>query len=124
MEAAVMELIPVRQQTNRETMPLPLRGNIDSIQDLDVMSEFQSANVHSKQFIEANTSEVTLSHLRNECVIPVFSKDNEVTISHVNFIETNDTTDKNQADNKDTKTDYISHQLFILLQVKFLKSAN
>lgn len=43
---------------------------------------------------------------------------------HVNFIETNDTTDKNQADNKDTKTDYISHQLFILLQVKFLKSAN
>ena len=83
-----MELIPVRQQTNRETMPLPLRGNIDSIQDLDVMSEFQSANVHSKQFIEANTSEVTLSHLRNECVIPVFSKDNEVTISHVNFIET------------------------------------
>ena len=29
-------------------------------------------------FVEANTREVTLSHLRNECVVPVFSKDNEI----------------------------------------------
>jgi hypothetical protein len=84
----VMELIPVRQPINKVTMPLLLRGNIDAVQDIDMLSEFQSANVHSKQFIESNTSEVTLSHLRNECVIPVFCKDNEVTISHVNFIET------------------------------------
>jgi hypothetical protein len=41
-----------------------------------------------KQFIEANTKEVDLGHLTNDCVIPVFSKDNEVTISHSNFIET------------------------------------
>ena len=41
-----------------------------------------------QQFIEANTKEVTLKHLTNDCVIPVFSKDNEVTISHTNFIET------------------------------------
>ncbi len=39
-------------------------------------------------FIEANTKEVTLDHLRDDCIIPVFSKDNEVTISHQNFIET------------------------------------
>ena len=38
-------------------------------------------------FIEANTTEVTLDHLRNECIIPVFSKDNEVCISHQSFIE-------------------------------------
>lgn len=38
-------------------------------------------------FIEANTKEVTIEHLRNDCIIPVFSKDNEVTISHPNFIE-------------------------------------
>ena len=37
-------------------------------------------------FVEANTREVTLSHLRNECVVPVFSKDNEITISHPDFI--------------------------------------
>ena len=39
-------------------------------------------------FIEANTKEVTLEHLRDDCIIPVFSKDNEVTISHQSFIET------------------------------------
>lgn len=43
--------------------------------------------IERKQFIEANTREVTLQHLSNDCVIPVFSKDNEVTISHTNFIE-------------------------------------
>ena len=40
-----------------------------------------------KPFIEANTKAVTLSHLQNDCITPVFSKDNEVTISHSQFIE-------------------------------------
>ncbi|QIG90662.1 DUF3871 family protein [Chryseobacterium sp. POL2] len=40
-----------------------------------------------KPFIEANTQEVTLNHLRNDCIIPVFSKDNEKTIAHQEFIE-------------------------------------
>ena len=39
-------------------------------------------------FIEANTKEVDVSHLKNDCIIPVFSKDNEVTISHQSFIDT------------------------------------
>lgn len=39
-------------------------------------------------FIEANSVEVTLDHLKNDNVIPVFSKDNELTISHPQFIET------------------------------------
>ena len=38
-------------------------------------------------FIEANTKEATLSHLSEDCIIPVFSKDNEVTISHQSFID-------------------------------------
>lgn len=38
-------------------------------------------------FIEANTKEVKIEHLTNDCVVPVFSKDNEITISHPNFIE-------------------------------------
>lgn len=41
-----------------------------------------------KPFIEANTREVSLYHLKNDCITPVFSKDNEVTISHNQFIET------------------------------------
>lgn len=38
-------------------------------------------------FIEANTTGVSLDHLRNECIIPTFAKDNEVCISHQSFIE-------------------------------------
>ena len=36
-------------------------------------------NLH---FIEANTQEVDLNHLLNDCITPVFSKDNELTINH------------------------------------------
>ena len=49
-----------------------------------------SANrtIHSRHFIEANTKAVDISHLREDCIVPVFSKDNELTISHQMFIET------------------------------------
>ncbi len=40
-----------------------------------------------KPFIEANTSEISLHTLKSDCVIPVFSKDNERTIAHQEFIE-------------------------------------
>lgn len=39
-----------------------------------------------KAFIEANTESVTLNHLRDECIIPVF-RDNEKTVSHWEFID-------------------------------------
>ena len=39
-------------------------------------------------FIEANTQEVTINHLANDCITPVFSKDNELTINHAQFIGT------------------------------------
>jgi hypothetical protein len=51
-----------------------------------VNKEDVKTNSNSK-FIEANTIEVSLSHLKNECIIPVFAKDNETTISHFEFIE-------------------------------------
>jgi hypothetical protein len=38
-------------------------------------------------FIEANTIAVDLDHLKSECIIPVFAKDNESTISHYEFIQ-------------------------------------
>ena len=40
----------------------------------------------SSGFLEANTQKVSLNHLKNDCIIPVFSKDNETTISHYQFI--------------------------------------
>ena len=41
----------------------------------------------SKPFIEANTIKSTLEEMKTEHIIPVFVKDNEALISHVNFIE-------------------------------------
>jgi hypothetical protein len=38
-------------------------------------------------FIVANTEVVTLKHLRDDCIVPVFAKDNETTISHFQFID-------------------------------------
>ena len=52
---------------------------------LPFMEASQPSNL---PFIEANTKEVDMSHLQDDCIIPVFSKDNEVTISHQSFIET------------------------------------
>lgn len=40
-----------------------------------------------EQFIEANTIPISSTELRNGCIIPSFSKDNESTISHTHFIE-------------------------------------
>ena len=56
---------------------------------VEPVSEVQVNNVKlTKHFIEANTVEVTLDQLKNDCITPVFAKDNELTISHPLFIET------------------------------------
>lgn len=39
-------------------------------------------------FIESNTKEITFEYLKNECIIPVFSKDMECTLAHHEFIKT------------------------------------
>lgn len=57
------------------------RNPIETIQDVS-----QIIQKASSKFIEANTSEVTINHLKNDCIIPVFAKDNETTISHYSFI--------------------------------------
>lgn len=49
-------------------------------------NQVQSINPNNK-FIEANTQKVSLHHLKNECIIPVFAKDNETTISHYSFVK-------------------------------------
>lgn len=46
-----------------------------------------TTNNNESSFIEANTQKVTLEHLKCKCIIPVFSKDNETTISHYQFID-------------------------------------
>lgn len=50
------------------------------------LPEYDEGVLNKNHFIEANTKSVTLEHLTNDTILPVFSKDNEVTISHAEFI--------------------------------------
>ncbi|GAA4801776.1 DUF3871 family protein [Litoribaculum gwangyangense] len=50
--------------------------------------EIESTSIsNNNRFIEANTKQVSLSHLKQDCTIPVFAKDNETTIPHFEFID-------------------------------------
>jgi hypothetical protein len=51
-----------------------------------IIDEKEIIQFPRRNFIEANTIEVSLEHLKNDCVVPVFAKDNECTISHYDFI--------------------------------------
>ena len=64
-------------------MELVINHNPDSmIQERSNIEVLNNSN-----FIEANTQKVSLQHLKNDCIIPVFSKDNETTLSHYQFIQ-------------------------------------
>jgi len=52
-----------------------------------MVEENEVVSTSNRNFIEANTTRVSLQHLKNECTIPVFSKDNETTISHYQFVQ-------------------------------------
>ena len=51
-----------------------------------LISDSRVNNNRANPFIESNTQDVKLSHLEDDCIIPVFSKDNETTISHYQFV--------------------------------------
>lgn len=80
--------------------------------DLPVEPSTDIKPVRRLPFIEANTKEVCVGHLKNDCIIPVFSKDNEVTISHLRFIETiydaaNEVFRGERVDNPDVRVSHI-----------------
>ena len=65
------------------------RGNFGQFaEDATIISEDTTRVKKVNHFIEANTMEIDLQHLQSDCIVPVFSKDNELTISHNAFIET------------------------------------
>jgi len=49
-------------------------------------NEIIEPELKGNNFIGGKSTEVSLEHLKNDCIIPVFSKDNETTISHYEFI--------------------------------------
>ena len=82
-----MQLQPVKANMtypSRISRVLDLSNKQDII---DVEPVLSGREVKRLPFIEANTKEISMVHLKNECIVPVFSKDNEITISHPNFIE-------------------------------------
>lgn len=84
-----IELIPTRVANNNHYSPK--ESIVIDITDYNNSITKQMERIPDdkpKHFIEANTKEIDLFSLKKDCIIPVFSKDNEVTISHYNFIET------------------------------------
>lgn len=59
-------------------------NNNPIVEDAEILHE----EVSSDQFIHANTIPMMHDEMKSKCIIPVFSKDNESTISHTEFIET------------------------------------
>ena len=74
----------------RELILIPERKtlNLGQFAEDAVIVENVSRADKSLHFIEANTQEVEFYHLVNECITPVFAKDNELTINHAQFVET------------------------------------
>lgn len=87
---AVMHLKPVIRQNNSNTSVGLLSSAQAPTQALKEVSQTQDSIkifTPKRPFIESNTTEIALDHLSKDCIIPVFSKDNEKTIAHQEFIE-------------------------------------
>ena len=80
---AVTILPNMAQQEPRKTLGLNSYAD-----DAEILLDEPKTVKKTNHFIEANTSEIDLKSLKSECIIPVFAKDNELTISHPAFIET------------------------------------
>ena len=72
--------------------PTATSGKRFDFSDAEIIEPIEEMPVNvikrTKHFIEANTVDVTLDHLKNDCITPVFARDNELTISHPLFIQT------------------------------------
>lgn len=81
-----MEIVSVAE-IKKENTPLfnYHEGKLQIIPHLEKPSE--NKVYQHNPFLEANTKTVSISTLKNNCIIPVFSKDNEKTLAHQEFIE-------------------------------------
>lgn len=78
-----MELIAINNKQNSDVfMPEGIEQSSPTLQ-----TQPEKESIARSPFIEANTTEVSMQHLKKDCIVPVF-KDNEVAISHTEFVET------------------------------------
>ena len=82
-----MELQLIKPKNNHTINSDDFLSSINEIQIAEEITESNLSSEKQKHFIEANTEEVILQYLKSKCTIPVFSKDNETTIPHQQFIE-------------------------------------
>jgi hypothetical protein len=70
--------------TNLVIMPTENRErmNLGEFAEEATIIEETATPKRVNHFIEANTQEATLQHLKNDCITPVFAKDNELTVNH------------------------------------------
>ncbi|MEI6679268.1 MAG: DUF3871 family protein [Mariniphaga sp.] len=91
-----MQLISVN---NNQALPITLDNElsitigsqlefppVDMLETEEIIDLFELEDLSAEHFITANTEPILLEELRSKCTIPVFSKDNESTISHPEFI--------------------------------------
>lgn len=57
------------------------------LQNSIVPDEAKVVETSDNRFILANTEPISYADLQHKCIIPVFSKDNESTVSHTEFID-------------------------------------
>lgn len=58
-----------------------------NVQNSIVPDEAKIVETSDDRFILANTQPIPYADLKHRCIIPVFSKDNESTISHSEFVD-------------------------------------
>lgn len=59
-----------------------------NVQNSILPDESKVVETSDDRFILANTQPISYGELKHKCIIPVFSKDNESTVSHSEFIDT------------------------------------
>ncbi|MDP9958107.1 hypothetical protein J2X97_003781 [Epilithonimonas hungarica] len=84
-----MNEIQINQVVNSEseTKSIVQASYSDNNLDSSTFTRDLEQAYESSPFIIANTTEAPLHHLKNDCIIPVFTKDNEKTIAHQEFID-------------------------------------
>ena len=80
-----MQLQMVNQRNTMQTDPEEMRLLETQYVEFKEVSDAPE-EMSTRSFVEANTSPVSLLHLKDDCIIPVF-RDNEKTISHYEFVD-------------------------------------
>ena len=79
------EILAIKQPASEHEI-LPF--DFELLEAEEIVQPVDLEDTSSEHFITSNTEAVNIEDLRDRCIIPVFSKDNESTISHPEFINT------------------------------------